>query len=188
MYLPLNFIPVVGTVIFVLIQGRNRGNSVHDRVSSSVWIEGFSNQRPVLPTQEVAQLWTTSMVEREYGPVYCVCLLFLNPVFNSSNLVKTMISLYRLSTVRRSFWRYSPQSSARKWVYCSVIHQLVTSALINTCSYQDFPHVCGHCTDSGNRFGTVATLLELVPFASIFFTFTNTGKNPKDWLNHFVHH
>lgn len=24
-------------------------------------------------------------------------------------------------------------------------------------------------------FGTVATLLELVPFASIFFTFTNTG-------------
>lgn len=26
------------------------------------------------------------------------------------------------------------------------------------------------------RFGTVATLLELVPFASIFFTFTNTGK------------
>jgi hypothetical protein len=32
-YLPLNFIPVVGTVIFVLLQGRNRGNSVHDRVS-----------------------------------------------------------------------------------------------------------------------------------------------------------
>jgi len=25
-----------------------------------------------------------------------------------------------------------------------------------------------------NRFGTVATLLELIPFASIFFTFTNT--------------
>lgn len=33
MYLPLNFIPVVGTVIFVLIQGRTRGNSVHTRVS-----------------------------------------------------------------------------------------------------------------------------------------------------------
>jgi hypothetical protein len=33
MYLPLNFIPVVGTVAFVLIQGRTRGKSVHTRVS-----------------------------------------------------------------------------------------------------------------------------------------------------------
>ncbi|EHA46403.1 hypothetical protein MGG_02641 [Pyricularia oryzae 70-15] len=31
MYLPLNFIPVVGTIIFILIQGRNRGQSIHDR-------------------------------------------------------------------------------------------------------------------------------------------------------------
>jgi len=31
MYLPLNFIPVVGTVIFVLLQGRTRGDSVHTR-------------------------------------------------------------------------------------------------------------------------------------------------------------
>lgn len=36
MYLPLNFIPVVGTVIFVLLQGRTRGNSVHTRVSYSL--------------------------------------------------------------------------------------------------------------------------------------------------------
>ncbi|TVY27964.1 Outer spore wall protein [Lachnellula hyalina] len=31
MYLPLNFIPVVGTVIFVLLQGKARGNAVHTR-------------------------------------------------------------------------------------------------------------------------------------------------------------
>ncbi|KAK0733709.1 hypothetical protein B0T26DRAFT_633531 [Lasiosphaeria miniovina] len=31
MYLPLNFIPVVGTVVFILFQGRSRGNGVHDR-------------------------------------------------------------------------------------------------------------------------------------------------------------
>ncbi|KAI1004184.1 hypothetical protein K3495_g4026 [Podosphaera aphanis] len=31
LYLPLNFIPVIGTVLFVLIQGRSRGNSVHNR-------------------------------------------------------------------------------------------------------------------------------------------------------------
>ncbi|KAL3426931.1 hypothetical protein PVAG01_00440 [Phlyctema vagabunda] len=31
MYLPLNFIPVIGTVLFVVIQGRTRGNSAHTR-------------------------------------------------------------------------------------------------------------------------------------------------------------
>jgi len=31
MYLPLNFIPVVGTVAFILLRGRSRGDSVHDR-------------------------------------------------------------------------------------------------------------------------------------------------------------
>lgn len=31
MYLPLNFIPVVGTIIFITLQGRTRGKSVHDR-------------------------------------------------------------------------------------------------------------------------------------------------------------
>jgi len=31
MYLPLNFIPVVGTVIFVFVQGKTRGQSVHTR-------------------------------------------------------------------------------------------------------------------------------------------------------------
>lgn len=31
MYLPLNFIPVVGTVAFILINGRSRGQSAHDR-------------------------------------------------------------------------------------------------------------------------------------------------------------
>ncbi|KUI61996.1 Outer spore wall protein RRT8 [Cytospora mali] len=48
MYLPLNFIPVVGTVIFIALQGRNRGKSVHDRYfqlkkwsssQKSAWVE-----------------------------------------------------------------------------------------------------------------------------------------------------
>ncbi|EKD21468.1 uncharacterized protein L3040_006152 [Drepanopeziza brunnea f. sp. 'multigermtubi'] len=79
MYLPLNFIPVVGTVIFVLLQGRSRGNSVHTRY--------FQLKK-----------WSNS--ERE------------------------------------------------EWL------------AKNTAPY--------------TAFGTVATLLELVPFASIFFTFSNT--------------
>lgn len=31
MYLPLNFIPVVGTLIFIIIQGRKSGPGLHDR-------------------------------------------------------------------------------------------------------------------------------------------------------------
>lgn len=31
MYLPLNFIPVVGTIAFIFLRGRSRGNAVHDR-------------------------------------------------------------------------------------------------------------------------------------------------------------
>ncbi|KAI0975778.1 hypothetical protein F4678DRAFT_418478 [Xylaria arbuscula] len=31
MYLPLNFIPVVGTIIFIILQGRTRGKQVHGR-------------------------------------------------------------------------------------------------------------------------------------------------------------
>ncbi|TVY40820.1 Outer spore wall protein [Lachnellula occidentalis] len=34
MYLPLNFIPVVGTVIFVLLQGKARGDAVHTRLKN----------------------------------------------------------------------------------------------------------------------------------------------------------
>lgn len=79
MYLPLNFIPVVGTVIFVLLQGRTRGSTAHARY----------------------------------------------------------FQLKKWSNSEREQWLKE-----------------------NTAPY--------------TAFGTVATLLELVPFASIFFTFTNT--------------
>lgn len=35
LYLPLNFVPLIGTVAFVFLQGRSRGRSVHERVRSS---------------------------------------------------------------------------------------------------------------------------------------------------------
>ncbi|KAK7743824.1 hypothetical protein SLS53_003843 [Cytospora paraplurivora] len=79
LYLPLNFIPVVGTVIFVALQGRNRGKVVHDRY----------------------------------------------------------FQLKRWSSSQKSAW------------------------------VQD--HVGPY-----TAFGTVATLLEMIPFAGIFFSFTNT--------------
>jgi len=79
MYLPLNFIPVVGTLAFILLNGRSRGQSVHDRY----------------------------------------------------------FQLKRWSTSQRSSW-------------------------------------LSEHTGPYTAFGTVATLLEMVPVASIFFSFTNT--------------
>lgn len=79
MYLPLNFIPVVGTVIFIALQGRNRGKSVHDRY----------------------------------------------------------FQLKKWSTSQKTSWVEE--------------------------------HVAPY-----TAFGTVATLLEMIPFAGIFFSFTNT--------------
>jgi len=43
MYLPLNFIPIIGTVLFILLRGRNRGNSVHTRVSPERPFKSRSN-------------------------------------------------------------------------------------------------------------------------------------------------
>lgn len=50
MYLPLNFIPVVGTVLFVLLQGKSRGNSVHTRVSHLPILLNVAHIRVVFPT------------------------------------------------------------------------------------------------------------------------------------------
>ncbi|ORY60643.1 uncharacterized protein BCR38DRAFT_43711 [Pseudomassariella vexata] len=78
MYLPLNFIPVVGTIIFIFIQGRTRGQSSHDRY----------------------------------------------------------FQLKEWSTSRRSEWLKQH-------------------------------------TGAYTAFGTIATVLEMIPFASMFFSFTN---------------
>lgn len=42
MYLPLNFIPVVGTVLFVLLQGKRMGPVAHDRYFQ---LKGFNQAR-----------------------------------------------------------------------------------------------------------------------------------------------
>jgi hypothetical protein len=60
LYLPLNFIPVVGTAMFVLLQGRTRGYSVHNRVShdSTIVFAGTKTDgiASVLPTQKMATI------------------------------------------------------------------------------------------------------------------------------------
>jgi len=73
MYLPLNFIPVVGTVIFVALQGRSRGNSVHTRVSAPLTPKHtFSDICVVLPAEEVVEPTKGGLVEGEHSSIHCV--------------------------------------------------------------------------------------------------------------------
>jgi len=52
----------------------------------------------------------------------------------------------------------------------------VILAIVSDLSLLPSPSHRPHFKLTFHSFGTVATLLELIPFASIFFTFTNTGK------------
>lgn len=80
MYLPLNFIPVVGTVIFVTIQGRARGNSVHTRYFQlKNW---SSSQRQAWLEQHKAAYasFGTAATLLELIPVASILLSFTNQV------------------------------------------------------------------------------------------------------------
>jgi len=50
MYLPLNFIPVIGTVMFLVLQGRARGKIIHVRVSLGQFDCAYALRRRLLTT------------------------------------------------------------------------------------------------------------------------------------------
>jgi len=80
MYLPLNFIPVVGTVIFVLLQGRARGNSVHTRYFQ---LKNWSNAQQEAWLRENAAPYTafgTVATLLELVPVASILFSFTNTV------------------------------------------------------------------------------------------------------------
>lgn len=86
MYLPLNFIPVVGTVIFVLLQGRTRGSTVHGRVSHSYvpW-EQIADSHEVFPTEEMVKLRERTMAQGEHSAIHCVSLILQHSNSNVSS-------------------------------------------------------------------------------------------------------
>lgn len=80
MYLPLNFIPVVGTVIFVLLQGRTRGNSVHTRYFQ---LKNWSNPKREAWLKENTAPYTafgTVATLLELVPVASILFAFTNTV------------------------------------------------------------------------------------------------------------
>lgn len=62
MYLPFNFIPVIGTFVFVLLQGRARGTSVHTRVSHS-YLDADGEGELITPKYFQLKKWSNK--ERE---------------------------------------------------------------------------------------------------------------------------
>lgn len=80
MYLPLNFIPVVGTAVFVFIQGRNRGKSAHSRYFS---LKGWNAKQSERFTSEHVGPYTafgTVATLIELVPVVSILFSFTNTV------------------------------------------------------------------------------------------------------------
>jgi len=80
MYLPLNFIPVVGTVLFVLLQGRTRGYSVHTRYFQ---LKKWSNSQREAWLKENTAPYTafgTVATLLELVPVASILFAFTNTV------------------------------------------------------------------------------------------------------------
>ncbi|KAL2134200.1 hypothetical protein VTI74DRAFT_765 [Chaetomium olivicolor] len=80
MYLPLNFVPVVGTVAFILLRGRSRGNAVHDRYFQ---LKGWPTSRKSQWLQEHKGPYTafgTVATLLETVPVASIVFSFTNTV------------------------------------------------------------------------------------------------------------
>jgi uncharacterized protein involved in cysteine biosynthesis len=76
MYLPLNFIPVIGTIIFVVLQARARGRQVHDRY---------------FQLKKRSSSWKSEWVDQHTGP----CTAF--------GLVATLLEMVPLVSIVFSF-------------------------------------------------------------------------------------
>ncbi|TVY33605.1 hypothetical protein LSUB1_G007088 [Lachnellula subtilissima] len=130
MYLPLNFIPIVGTVIFVLLQGKARGNAVHTRLKK----------------------WSNSQREQ-----------WLKENTAPYTAIYTPPAEHYIRTSART----AKMRHHAAWMWLSEKENVLY------------------------RFGTIATLLELIPIASILFAFTNTvgaalwaaESPPANWLD-----
>ncbi|KAH8802812.1 hypothetical protein F5884DRAFT_903437 [Xylogone sp. PMI_703] len=80
MYLPLNFIPVVGTAMFVMIQGRSRGKMIHTRYFQ---LKNWSNSQREQWLEEHTAAYTafgTVATLLELVPVASIFFSFTNTV------------------------------------------------------------------------------------------------------------
>jgi len=66
MYLPLNFIPVVGTVAFVALQGRSRGPTAHARYFQ---LKGMNKTQQEQFVEERKGAYTRYVMEASYRSV-----------------------------------------------------------------------------------------------------------------------
>ena len=101
MYLPLNFIPVVGTVIFVALQGRSRGNSVHTRVSRPLPLkQTVTDKSVVLPAEEVVEPPKGGLAEGEHSSIHCVSSFCPTPIFLIMQYTGNVNTVPRAGAVR----------------------------------------------------------------------------------------
>lgn len=80
MYLPLNFIPVIGTVLFVLLQGRKHGPSAHARYFQLKGMSGPQREKFVEERQAAYTSFGVPAVLLELVPIAGIFFAFTNAV------------------------------------------------------------------------------------------------------------
>ena len=107
MYLPLNFIPVVGSVIFVVLQGRKVGPAAHERYFQLKGMKGETKRRHVeeyqaaYTRQVLAWLWKRFAADGHAALVWLRCCSRWCRSWACSSLLLTRLA--RLSG--RPIWR-----------------------------------------------------------------------------------
>ncbi|KAK4983080.1 hypothetical protein LTR50_007432 [Elasticomyces elasticus] len=80
MYLPLNFIPVVGTVLFVILQGRRYGPTAHSRYFQLKGMNASSKEKWIQERQAAYASFGVPAVLLEMVPIAGIFFAFTNTV------------------------------------------------------------------------------------------------------------
>ncbi|KAK4982633.1 hypothetical protein LTR66_009170 [Elasticomyces elasticus] len=80
MYLPLNFIPVVGTVLFVILQGRRYGPAAHSRYFQLKGMNASSKEKWIQERQAAYASFGVPAVLLEMVPIAGIFFAFTNTV------------------------------------------------------------------------------------------------------------
>ena len=91
MYLPLNFIPVVGTVMFIILQGRKSGPSLHDRYFQ---LKGYDSAQRQDHVEKYKGAYT-----RQVQITIRVCVL----IQQSFGIIATLLEMVPLASILFAF-------------------------------------------------------------------------------------
>ena len=102
MYLPLNFIPVVGTVIFVILQGKNAGPAAHSRYYQ---LKEWNTSQRKKHIEEYRGAYTRSVLR-------CLLTTLLISRYNSFGVTVVLLELIPVASI---FFAFTNTVGAALW-------------------------------------------------------------------------